>query len=355
MKKQRLLLALLFFLLSAVVTGQTNYEIRAVNKGGGFIGVEMRITTGPPPNTASFLTDLVFGIKWQNSYNVELVSTITTTYSVVKSDGRKEKNGFYYQAFSAANTPFLFPASWSLNEWVELMSIRNTLTGIGVGTFEITETDFDITTDPNLGVDLIDYRPIVVSSAMGVPLPINLIKFDATVKNKMIYLDWKTTSETNSKGFEVERAETQTNSFKKIGWVSSNDNVVTHTQYEYIDKSIVAGVQYYYRLKQVDKDEKYKYSEARIAMLNVINNQAIRISPNPANKMLQVLFNEEVAAEQVTIKVLDARGAVALQYRYNINPSRNVQLNVSSLSSGHYFLIIENNKEVIYGKNFQKY
>ncbi len=108
MKKQGLLLALLFFLLSAVVAGQTKYEIRAVNKGGGFIGVEMRIIAGAAPNAANFLTDLVFGIKWQSSYNVDLVSTITTSYSIVKSDVRKQKNGVYYQAFSAANTPFLF-------------------------------------------------------------------------------------------------------------------------------------------------------------------------------------------------------------------------------------------------------
>jgi hypothetical protein len=216
------LLFLFFFLCTFCSVAQTQtFEIRAVNKGNGYVGVEMRDTSGTPPTTARFLTDLVFGIKWDKNYNVDLVNTITSSYRIVKSDIRKEKNGFYYQAFAADNTPFNFPAAWTKNEWVEIMSVRNTMTGSGTGTFAITELGFDITTDPNLGIDLVDYTPVVTASAENVLLPVRLLKFTANPVNNMVQLKWATENEQNNKGFAVERSEAEATNFQKIGWVDS--------------------------------------------------------------------------------------------------------------------------------------
>ena len=104
--KTYVLLLILALLTSTIVTAQT-FEIRAVNKGNGFVGVEMRATSNPPPTTGNFVTDIVFGLKWLTSYNVDLSNTVTTSYNIIKSDVRKTKGMYYFQAFSASIATWL--------------------------------------------------------------------------------------------------------------------------------------------------------------------------------------------------------------------------------------------------------
>lgn len=352
MKKLLLLTWLVFFL--AAGAGAQTYEIRAVNKGGGYIGVEMRVTSGEAPTTANFITDIVFGLKWQSSYQVDLVNTIATSYNIIKSDVRKTKDSFYYQAFSAANTPFAFPAAWQSNEWVEIMSVRNTLTGRGKGEFTIVEAGFDPTTDPNFGNNLVDYTPVVVASATGVPLPVTLTTFTAAAANNTIRLQWTTASEQNNKGFAVQRSEKETGEFKNIGWVESKGNSSLPQSYEFADKEAVAKVKYYYRLKQVDQNEEYRYSQVRTAMLDEVINNAIRITPNPAAAELQVFFDNIRESGTVVLKIIDAKGVLVYNNSYYISTGSRLKLNVCSLSNGQYFLQMERKGELIYAKTFQK-
>src|SRR5947209_8532372 len=105
MRNNTFFLLLGLFIFSPASRAQT-YEIRAGNKGGGTVGVEMRATSGVQPGVSNYVTDIVFGIRWLSGYNVDLLNTITTGYNIIKSDTRKTKGGYYFQAFSAANTPF---------------------------------------------------------------------------------------------------------------------------------------------------------------------------------------------------------------------------------------------------------
>ncbi|MEJ7736332.1 MAG: hypothetical protein WKF97_02800 [Chitinophagaceae bacterium] len=65
-------------------------------------------------------------------------------------------------------------------------------------------------------------------------------------------------------------------------------------------------VKYYYRLKQVDIDGKFNYSEIRTAVLLEDNNKGIRIAPNPVVRTMQIYFSTAVESGEITIKVLDA-------------------------------------------------
>jgi len=353
MKIKMVAFILLLLFYGTRVLSQT-YEIRAVNRGSGFVGVEMRITAGTPPAITNLVTDLVFGIKWPASYNVDLLTnTITTSYNIVKSDVRKQKSEFYYQAFSAEKTPFAFPGAWTLNQWVDILSVRNTLTGNGFGTFEITETGFDLTTDPNFGVDLIDYRPAIVGSASNVLLPVNLTRFAAAPVNKAIQIQWTTTYERNFKGFEVERSQKEITDFQGIGWMDSKGNVSSNN-YEFIDKEVAAGVKYYYRLKQVNLDNKFTYSTVQTAMLKGMNNNAVRIMPNPADRVLKVFFDNNITNGTVMLKVVDAKGAIVLTKNHFMDAGKMASLVVTSLTSGQYFLLVEKDKDLLYSDTFQK-
>ena len=137
--KQCILINILLLFVCSTSFNQT-YEIRAVNANNGFIAVEMQITSGTPPATSDFLTDLVFGLKWEVSYNVDLKSSISTDYDIRKSGGRETNGAFHYQAFYANATPFNIPNNWQSNTWVEIMRVQNTLNGSqATGTFEICE------------------------------------------------------------------------------------------------------------------------------------------------------------------------------------------------------------------------
>ncbi len=338
----RSLLSVVLLMLCVGLNAQT-FEIRTVNKGGGNIGVELRATSGTPPGPANYVTDLVFGIKWLASYNVNL-GPVSTSYNIVKSDVRKTNGLYHFQAFSAANTPFAFPAQWTLNNWVEVLTVRNTMTGTGVGVFEIAEPGFDATTDPNLGIDLVDYTPTVAGMAINVPLPVRYVLFEAVPKYSVIVLNWSTETEENAKGFEIERSLNENTGFTRVGWVPVAGT--DRGSYTWTDQDVVAQRKYYYRLKGVDADGKYKYSEVRMAQLDARARLALQLMPNPADKILTLVFEEDVTPGLVNIRVTDAKGAVVLTQTRVVNASRKADLDVSRLVQGQYFLYVENGKGV---------
>lgn len=344
---------LLIGLLSATVLRAQSYEIRAVNKGAGVVGVEMRIVSGTPPTTADYITDLVFGLKWQASYNVDLENSITTAYGVIKSAGRQTKGAYHFQAFSATNTPFVFPANWTLNTWVELLSVRNTLTGLGTGTFEVTEVGFDGTTEPNVGVSLTDLTPVVTASATLVPLPVHLTRFEVAARQNAILVQWATDFEENVKAFEIERADQQDpNNFKRIASVPGKGS--GGGNYDLTDRTVTGGVRYYYRLKQVDLDERFRYSDTRTVILDDVGNTSILLLPNPVDKELRLQFDGTIQAEQLLIKITDARGRVVLVKDYRLSTGRRMTMNVVPLMQGQYYLTVESNKSVLAVKPFFK-
>lgn len=351
MKRKIFLIGLPLIHVIAMVTAQ-NYEIRAVNRGEGTIGIEMRVTAGTAPSMSNFVTDITFGIKWQSSYNVDLETVTTSNYNIVMSDARRLKGSYHFQAFSAANTPFRFPLAWGLNTWVEILSVKNTMTGTGTGTFEIAEPGFDNTTDPNFGVDLIDYTPAIGPAANNVLLPVHLTKFNVLAENKTVKLEWATTNEQNSKGFEVERSE-EGAGYKKIGWLSSKGGSGANN-YEFADKDARTGLRYYYRLKQLDKDGRFNYSEVKTILLNEDNRTAIRIVPNPAYKELKLLFDNPPLKGPFNIKIIDVRGATISTKAYLLESSGSITLDVSNLVSGQYFLVIENGNKLVFSEVFTK-
>ena len=95
------------------------------------------------------------------------------------------------------------------------------------------------------------------------PLPVELTSFSASVVRNTVKLNWKTETEVNNYGFEVERyalsAERQ--AWEKIGFVNGNGNSNSPKSYSYEDKNVTAG-KYSYRLKQIDNDGQFEYSKA---------------------------------------------------------------------------------------------
>lgn len=91
-------------------------------------------------------------------------------------------------------------------------------------------------------------------------LPVELISFKANTIEDEVHLEWTTATEINNYGFEVQRRILQSN-FTTIGFVSGSGTKTTPSAYLFIDKKIETG-NYTYRLKQIDNNGQFKYSDS---------------------------------------------------------------------------------------------
>ena len=93
------------------------------------------------------------------------------------------------------------------------------------------------------------------------PLPVELSSFIYTVNNNNVTLNWFTSSETNNKGFEIEKLiinDESQNDWKKIGFIKGIGTTSTVSDYLFTDNNLSIG-NYKYRLKQIDYNGNYRY------------------------------------------------------------------------------------------------
>ena len=173
------------------------------------------------------------------------------------------------------------------------------------------------------------------------PLPVTLINFTATaIDNKYIETNWSTAIETNNSGFEVERSIDGIN-FADINWVKGHGNSLTSNTYQYNDMTALPGTVYYYRLKQVDVDGLFTYSNIASAMLKADNGFTLEtIHPNPANEQVSVGVISNVNAQAV-ITMTDILGRVVLTEDWPMSIGYNInQFDISKFADGTYTVSI---------------
>jgi hypothetical protein len=174
-------------------------------------------------------------------------------------------------------------------------------------------------------------------------VPVELSAFTANVNNGNVVLNWTTETELNNQGFEIERRSSE-GQFVTIGQVQGNGTTTERQQYSFTDAGVLEG-SYYYRLKQVDFNGAYEYSNEIfvdvpfIAPLDFALNQNY---PNPFNPSTSINFS---LAEPTFVKlaVYNLLGEV-VQVLKNENMtagSYNVTFDASSLPSGMYLYKIE--------------
>ncbi|MDQ6482126.1 T9SS type A sorting domain-containing protein [Dyadobacter sp. LHD-138] len=169
-------------------------------------------------------------------------------------------------------------------------------------------------------------------SASYTPLPVTLISLEARPENKVVALWWSTSSETNSRGFEIQRSANG-KEWKHLGSVPSGGNSGSTRSYKFNDDSPLNG-RNYYRLKMVDLDETFAFS--RILSVNIGAAVERMIAyPNPVSggKLTIAL----AGTESYSAEVHNLSGVRVLQQ--NLGKER--ELNVSGLASGLYVLSVK--------------
>jgi len=146
----------------------------------------------------------------------------------------------------------------------------------------------------------------------SIPLPIALISFKAVSINNSIKLQWETSTEINNYGFDIERkAETPTGNktdWLKIGFVKGSGNSNSSKEYSFVDDDLSNLGKYYYRLKQIDNNGQYKYSnEIMVDLIKPYTYSLNQNYPNPFNPTTTINFSV-AKTSLVTIKVYDILG-----------------------------------------------
>lgn len=181
-------------------------------------------------------------------------------------------------------------------------------------------------------------------------LPVELLSFTASRQESVSVLDWVTSSEINSKSFEIQRSD-RSNQFITIGEVKGQGNSTAITSYQFIDKNPQPGINYY-RLKQIDLDGKFTYSPIR--SVNFMPQEEISIFPNPVSDVLFVNLGSNYSEDLATrYSIFDAEGRLIVSGNLL---SALQKIDVSRFNNGAYLLSITNDawsvkdKFIIVGK-----
>ena len=170
-------------------------------------------------------------------------------------------------------------------------------------------------------------------------LPVNLIGFRGKATTNGNLIAWSTLSETDNSHFELERSGNGTD-FSVIKNIMGKGNSSVKTDYAYTDANAPAGTNYY-RLKQVDRDGKYAYSNV-IGIDNALFSTAFTVYPNPVADF--VTINNAKAFKSAAVKVVDITGK-SVYAKSNISGSQ-FTVDLTTLKAGLYFVQISNDNEV---------
>ncbi|HVO72869.1 MAG TPA: S8 family peptidase [Ignavibacteriaceae bacterium] len=155
------------------------------------------------------------------------------------------------------------------------------------------------------------------------PLPVQLSSFTAELNNGSVELKWSTSSEINNYGFEIERMFSRNNPqpggseepaiWLTIGFVDGSGSSNSPKKYLFTDKNLYLRGEYFYRIKQVDFNGSFQYSEKQ----KIIFNSPMRFVlmqnfPNPFNPGTKIKYTIPASWEnptcQVTLKIYDIIG-----------------------------------------------
>ena len=178
-------------------------------------------------------------------------------------------------------------------------------------------------------------------------LPIELLRFEAHVKTSGVLLSWETASEINNNYFNVERSS-DGDKFESIGVIPGSGTTTQNHTYSFTDPDPGIGI-FYYRLKQIDYDGGYSYSDVVAVKLNSIINE-INIFPNPVKAVINFEF-ESVNTSKVHFQILDIMGKILVDESKEISKGNiTSQIDVKELPEGIYYLKVFTSDSIYKGK-----
>lgn len=183
----------------------------------------------------------------------------------------------------------------------------------------------------------------------GGPLPVTLLSFNAQKAGDQVLLTWSTSTEINTDKFNVEYSK-DGNSFSSFITVPAKGNSSTRQDYSTIHCCPSEGVNFY-RLKMIDIDGSYKYSEIRKVVFEFVNVMKVFPNPNRKNSNLNITFKKSFRKDG-TISIYNTIGALVYS-SILLTGQTAKQVNTSAFAAGGYFVIVDVDG-MLYKENFIK-
>lgn len=250
-------------------------------------------------------------------------------------DGKLDIINSYYDVNWASNKIAVIKPTLT-NNLLSSLDYFNDISPLA-GFNSISNLDFaDFNGDGKPDVFFIDKTTLKTKIFLNsyVPLPSILTHFTINKNSTFVSLNWITTTEINSKIFEVERSIDGKN-FTAIGTVEAKGFA---SDYSFIDVKPFVGLNYY-RLKMVDKDGKFEYSE--IKTIKFGNSFKFEMYPNPAKSTVNILVDK--LNSKTTLFITDIYGKQLIN---KLLIEGNNVINISSFSKGVYLVNISNDEGV---------
>jgi hypothetical protein len=198
--------------------------------------------------------------------------------------------------------------------------------------------------NPLPGNDTSSFNHYYTTAQTPLVLPIELLSFTAMPKGEGVICEWKTASETNNEYFDVEKS-IDSREFESIGRIKGfgMGTSTNERNYSLTDQQICNGIQYY-RLRQVDFDGQYSYSDV-IAVDCSNDKDFLKVFPNPAKSAVTVSFYQ-IEKGIVRLECIDIIGKVVKdELRPAVTGYNRIDIDISDLSKGIYYLRIQEKSE----------
>jgi hypothetical protein len=182
------------------------------------------------------------------------------------------------------------------------------------------------------------YRELIMVDAT---VPVELTSFTAQYVGSTTLLNWTTATELNNLGFDIQRS-TAGNEFVTIGFVLGKGTTTEVQNYSYVDKTTTPNINYAYRLRQIDFNGSYNYSEVvNLGESNPLNFELLQNYPNPFNPSTTISIGLPVKSD-ITLDVYNIVGerVISLYNGELAAGNYNYTVDASNLTSGIYIYVL---------------
>lgn len=187
-------------------------------------------------------------------------------------------------------------------------------------------------------------------------VPVELVSFSGSFSGNNVVLNWITASELNNRGFEIERLQnykiTGLQDWRNIGFVEGNGTTTEVSTYTFTDdltQSLSQNNNLRYRLKQIDLDGTFSYSnEIEVDVIGLNDYSLLQNFPNPFNPKTVIGYQLPVTGSSI-LKVYDVLGnqIATLVNEVKVAGSYEVEFDASTLPSGVYYYRLQAGEDFV--------
>lgn len=298
----------------------SNFRCRVMVKDGATTGTfKLGISKGSAGANTTFTT---------NDYNMNQDYIVVVKYSF--SSSTDTCYGFIFNSAIPATEPTANIASINATD---------------LTTTDLTAVGSLCLRQGSVGTGAVTVDGIRVSTSWtNAQLPVQFKSFTAIKNNDVVNLKWATASESNNKGFEVQRSVNGAK-YQTVGFVRGNGNSNAVKTYSFADVHGTTG-NICYRLKQIDFNGESEFSKVACVNVELEKTTAVFTTPNPFNGSLHIKYNS-LTEGTTNVQIIDMLGKSHQNTNLFVNKGENtLTLDTEALPVGIYFLRVTNGSEV---------